>query len=533
MENVLSEQWLIIVLIVVGIAIGAFLAKKDALKQGHFIVLALYLIFIFILIMNYSKLKETRPNQYKKNIQKNLLPKSVNIIGCKNLDCLEPIENTYEYHLSILDDTNCRSKYIDWTRHREYESQIEECYIHVRDTVEVNSGKRQRIYNLRLRDFFIKSAFNCCASGNLKNDYVNIESMNLAIKLGCRFLDFEIYTINGEPAVAVSSNRDSFHYKESFNHIPFDQAMRNARERAMTPRGCKNYTDPLILHFRVKTSIATTYKKIANILRNTFGSTIFTFSETSQSVRDMSPFSLPIQATIGRVFIVFNNYAGSETVVGRSKQYMSEYMMKNTDMKYVLTTWSGDRNNNTDENEMLREHLHVVYGIDRERLHHLSVAKLTSAGRLQDNYGLGIMAMLWPFKDNGAILEPSYKTINVELAERENTLNEDSLKLDYFKLGDLSKSEHDKIAKGKLIQIVPICVQQYQNLELDEGNNLNNGFFHQWWRFFHSAKYSKYMKDIEVCPIGLRQRIPKYDDLVVTSSIELPNNHYRSVRPLD
>ena len=535
MENVLSQQWLIIVLIVVGVAIGAFLAKKDALKQGHFIILGLYITFIIILILNYSKLKETRPRQYNANIRKNILPKSVKITGCKNLDCLEPIENTYDYNISINNDAICRSKYIDWTSGG-YDG-AKECYEHIRDEIETTNEnvKKRRIFNLRLRDFFIKSAFNCCASGNLKNDYVNIESMNLAIKLGCRFLDFEIYTINGEPAVAVSTNRDSFHYKESFNHLSFDQVMKNARERAMTPKGCKNYTDPLILHLRIKTAQTTTYKKIATILRNTFGSTIVTTDEISQTIQDMSPFSMPIQSTIGRVFVVFNNYAGPETVIGRSNQHMSDYIMtnaKDAGMRFVLTTWSGDRDNTNDQNQMLREHLYVVYGTERERFHHQTIAKIsdTDAGVLHENWGFGKMSMLWPFKNNNAIIEPSYKTINNELAERENTLIPEQPRLNYFAVGN-DLREHAKIVKGKLIQIVPICVQQYQNIALkEEGGGLNNDFFHDWWRFFHSAKYTKFSDAVnpdDICPTGLRQRIPKYDDIMMTSSIAIPNNHNR------
>ena len=543
MENVLSQQWLIIALIIIGIGIGAFLAKKDALQQGHFIIIILYILFVVILILNYSKLKDLRPKQYNTNIRKNILPKSVNIVGCSNLNCLEPIENTYEYNISINDNQICRSKYIDWTKNDAFRD-VKSCYKNLRDEVEVtNQGvNKRRIFNLKLRDFFIKSAFNCCASGNLKNDYVNIESMNLAIKLGCRFLDFEIYTINGEPAVAVSTNRDSFHYKESFNHLPFDEVMKNAKERATTTKGCKNYSDPLILHLRIKTSRATTFKKIATILRNTFGSTIITVNEISQTVTDMSPFSIPIQSTIGRVFVIFHNYAGLETIVSRSNQYMSEYIMTNTndtDMKYVLTTWSGDRDNTRDQNQMLREHLYIVYGIERERFHHQTIAKISDSdtGKLNENWGFGKMSMLWPFKTNDAILEPSYKTINNDLAERENSLIPEQPRLNYFAVGD-NLREHAKIAKGKLIQIVPICVQEYQNIKINEKNDgLNNNFFYDWWKFFHSARYTKYNNNIpnleDRCPVGLRQRIPKYDDIIVTSSIAIPNNHHRPVQYLN
>ena len=50
--------------------------------------------------------------------------------------------------------------------------------------------------NKNLRDFYIKTAYNCCASGQFKNDYVGACALYNAIAQGVRCLDFEIYCLN-------------------------------------------------------------------------------------------------------------------------------------------------------------------------------------------------------------------------------------------------------------------------------------------------------------------------------------------------
>ena len=41
-----------------------------------------------------------------------------------------------------------------------------------------------------IRDFYIKTAYNCCASGNFKSDYVTICALYNVIEQGCRCLYF-------------------------------------------------------------------------------------------------------------------------------------------------------------------------------------------------------------------------------------------------------------------------------------------------------------------------------------------------------
>ena len=113
-----------------------------------------------------------------------------------------------------------------------------------------------------LRDFYIKTAYNCCASGQFKNDFVGLCALQTCIEQGVRCLDFEIYSINDEPVIAVSSVND-FTIKESFNSIPTSAAFNTIINNAFSASVCPNPNDPLILHFRLLSSNTTMYNKLA------------------------------------------------------------------------------------------------------------------------------------------------------------------------------------------------------------------------------------------------------------------------------
>ena len=101
-----------------------------------------------------------------------------------------------------------------------------------------------------IRDFYIKTAYNCCASGQFKNDYVNLCALKTCIEQGVRCLDFEIYSINDEPVVAASSV-NNFTIKETYNSIPINEVFTTIQNIAFSNGMCPNADDPLFLHFRI------------------------------------------------------------------------------------------------------------------------------------------------------------------------------------------------------------------------------------------------------------------------------------------
>ena len=122
--------------------------------------------------------------------------------------------------------------------------------------------------NDKLRDYYIKTAYNCCVSGTYKNDFVNICALKNCIKQGARCLDFEIYSVKNKPSIACSS-MNNYRIKESYNVVDFSEAMNVINGYAFSGVTCPNPDDPLILHFRIMTNDKTILDKMTTALYNT------------------------------------------------------------------------------------------------------------------------------------------------------------------------------------------------------------------------------------------------------------------------
>jgi hypothetical protein len=137
-----------------------------------------------------------------------------------------------------------------------------------------------------MRDFYIKTAYNCCASGDFKNDYVSMCALYNVIAQGCRCLDFEIYCLNDTPVVAISSI-DQIGVKQSYNFLNASDVLTAINTYAFNgntlpslvagstsgiQRFCPNPTDPLFLHFRLKTNNVNVVNQLAAYIAQIFES---------------------------------------------------------------------------------------------------------------------------------------------------------------------------------------------------------------------------------------------------------------------
>lgn len=120
-----------------------------------------------------------------------------------------------------------------------------------------------------LRDYYIKTAYNCCSTGNFSNDYVNVCALQHAIRMGCRCLDFEVYGKNGQPIISTSLSDDKC-IKETYNSVSFDEAMKTVATSAFSPSSnvCPNPNDPLLLLFRIKTNDVDVLNNMADIIKS-------------------------------------------------------------------------------------------------------------------------------------------------------------------------------------------------------------------------------------------------------------------------
>jgi hypothetical protein len=157
-------------------------------------------------------------------------------------------------------------------------------------------------YKHRLRDYYIKTAYNCCSSGKYKNDFVNLCALKNCIKQGARCLDFEIYSVDNLPVIASSSITD-FSVKETYNTVPFAKAMEVISIYAFSGGNCPNPNDPLILHFRIMSNNKDIQNSMATALYNTLEDRLlgkeFSYENNGRNIG-----AFPIGNLMGKVIIM-------------------------------------------------------------------------------------------------------------------------------------------------------------------------------------------------------------------------------------
>ena len=157
--------------------------------------------------------------------------------------------------------------------------------------------------NNKLHDYYVKTAYNCCSSGNYKNDFVNICALKNCIKQGARCLDFEIYSIDKKPVIATSSTGVNYKYKETYNYVDFSKAMAIIDTYAFSSATCPNPDDPLILHFRIMSNITIIHDMIATSIYNSLGNRLLD-KNFSYEMRGLNIGTYGIASLMGKVIII-------------------------------------------------------------------------------------------------------------------------------------------------------------------------------------------------------------------------------------
>lgn len=118
-----------------------------------------------------------------------------------------------------------------------------------------------------LRDYYIKTAFNACSGGSYSNDFVDICNLKAILKQGVRGLDFEVYSVGGEPIVSTSTQDSNYYVKETYNTVSVSNIIDTIKNYAFSASTCPNPSDPIILHLRIKSNQTELYEKLANIFK--------------------------------------------------------------------------------------------------------------------------------------------------------------------------------------------------------------------------------------------------------------------------
>jgi hypothetical protein len=122
----------------------------------------------------------------------------------------------------------------------------------------------------KLRDYYIKAAYNCFNTQNFKDTDMSTDGILYVLSRGCRVIDFEVYSVDNKPVIASSSTNE-YSYKESYNHIPLSEGLEIIGNYGFTASKCPNPDDPLIIHMRIMSQNITMYDNMADIIKNSKG----------------------------------------------------------------------------------------------------------------------------------------------------------------------------------------------------------------------------------------------------------------------
>lgn len=146
-----------------------------------------------------------------------------------------------------------------------------------------------------LIDYFIKaSAQTAYDSGT---NQMSLTKMNSVIKRGCRWLDFDVFSVDHQPVVGISTTPGS-QTAESANTLPFDSVVAEIFKTALTTTGCPNPKDPLFINLRIRSSDTAIYPGVQSSMSKHFGSALYT--------NFIDPTTIRLENLAGRVILVLD-----------------------------------------------------------------------------------------------------------------------------------------------------------------------------------------------------------------------------------
>ena len=122
----------------------------------------------------------------------------------------------------------------------------------------------------RLFSYYIASSYNSCCAGDFQDSYVSVDPLKEIIFHGARVLDFAIYSVDGTAVVAAGPD-NSTTLKGTYNSLPVNKVLSTVRNLAFAGGTCPNPSDPLFLHFRIKSNRQDVYPILAQAIKSNFG----------------------------------------------------------------------------------------------------------------------------------------------------------------------------------------------------------------------------------------------------------------------
>ena len=164
-----------------------------------------------------------------------------------------------------------------------------------------NSGDFDHMF----RDYYIKTAYNCCSTGDYKNGIVSTCALKSVLKQGARALDFEVYSIGDDPVVATSTE-DNNYVKETLNSVKFSDVMNMLTSYAFVSGTVPNPLDPIIIHIRFKSTNVAMYNNLAKIFKSHESRLLDTTKYGNENKYENFS-KVPLQVMMGKIVVIVNN----------------------------------------------------------------------------------------------------------------------------------------------------------------------------------------------------------------------------------
>ena len=123
-----------------------------------------------------------------------------------------------------------------------------------------------------LCDFHIKSSHNTAATGFKKYDYVSLDMIYETVRLGARYLEFEIFAkeqnLEAVPVVSIGSKTGD--WKMTANVLDCQEVFNLLAVHAFSQKLLLNYRDPLFIFLDIKTDNVKVLNKLAEIIETVF-----------------------------------------------------------------------------------------------------------------------------------------------------------------------------------------------------------------------------------------------------------------------
>jgi hypothetical protein len=132
--------------------------------------------------------------------------------------------------------------------------------------------------SLPLCEYVIKSSINSAVNTSIQ---IDLEMIAKVLRHGCRFLDFEVYSIDNVPKVGYSSNK-SFTSIET-EVVDFIDVMKKIASSAFAPP-TPNAQDPLFIQLRLKTKNYDILPKMATDIESSIKSRLYDGPVTKDTI---------------------------------------------------------------------------------------------------------------------------------------------------------------------------------------------------------------------------------------------------------